>query len=89
MIPKVEAVTSEEPSKVENVDKEETVKQENGEMDDEDGKKKGGERATKSICYDQFDVLEEKDDEVMPVPKKRKSQVSYCAGHKCRPIFYI
>ena len=44
MIPKVEAVTSEEPSKVENVDKEETVKQENGEMDDEDGKKKGGER---------------------------------------------
>jgi len=33
-------------------------------------------RATKNVCYDQFDFLEDEDDEVMPVPKKRKSQDS-------------
>merc|ERR1712165_241737 len=37
-----------------------------------------GRRAASNISYDQdsFDFLEEEDDEVMPVPKKRKSQDS-------------
>jgi len=37
-------------------------------------------KASKNMSYDQFDFLEEDDDEVMPAPKKRKSQDSVNSG---------
>ena len=42
----------------------------------EEGAKRGRRKASKNVSYDQFDFLEEDDDEVMPSPKKRKSQDS-------------
>ena len=42
----------------------------------EDGGKRTRRKASKNVSYDQFDFLEEDDDEVMPSPKKRKSQDS-------------
>ena len=42
----------------------------------EEGGKRGRRKASKNVSYDQFDFLEEDDDEVMPSPKKRKSQDS-------------
>merc|ERR1719242_1788843 len=40
------------------------------------GNKREKRKASKNMSYDQFDFLEEDDDEVMPAPKKRKSQDS-------------
>lgn len=48
----------------------------------EDTRKTERRRATKNVCYDQFDFLEEEDDEVMPLPKKRKSQDSITESSK-------
>ena len=39
-------------------------------------------KASKNMSYDQFDFLEEDDDEVMPAPKKRKSQDSVTSGEE-------
>jgi len=48
---------------------------ENGIVENLTEGRKGKRRSTtKDVCYDQFDFLEEEDDEVMPVPKKRKSR---------------
>ena len=38
--------------------------------------KRGRRKASKNVSYDQYDFLEEEDDEVIPKPKKRKSQDS-------------
>ena len=52
--------------------KEEETKEESGESN----KKRARRRSTKNISYDQYDFLEDDDDEVIPQPKKRKSQDS-------------
>jgi len=71
------SVSSEEFENLDDIENDDTMRNENGDTDGEDmGSKKGRRRATKNICYNQFDFLEEDDDEVMPVPKKRKSQDS-------------
>merc|ERR1719230_2224582 len=44
------------------------------------GNKREKRKASKNMSYDQFDFLEEDDDEVMPAPKKRKSQDSVTVG---------
>jgi len=75
--PKKESISSEESDKLDETENDDTMRNENGDTDGEDmGSKKERRRATKNVCYNQFDFLEEEDDEVMPVPKKRKSQDS-------------
>ena len=53
---------------------------EKDEQKSEPAAKSGGKRerrkASKNMSYEQYDFLEEEDDEVMPAPKKRKSQDS-------------
>eukprot|EP00092_Neocalanus_flemingeri_P005924 GFUD01006378.1.p1 GENE.GFUD01006378.1~~GFUD01006378.1.p1 ORF type:complete len:376 (+),score=153.80 GFUD01006378.1:1627-2754(+) len=83
--PKKEPVSSESLAKNDKIENNENVKNENGEAEAEEGQKKERRRATKNICYDQFDFLEEEDDEVMPVPKKRKSQDSMTAPDETNP----
>eukprot|EP00092_Neocalanus_flemingeri_P022403 GFUD01024296.1.p1 GENE.GFUD01024296.1~~GFUD01024296.1.p1 ORF type:complete len:806 (+),score=315.96 GFUD01024296.1:321-2738(+) len=83
--PKKEPVSSESLAKNDKIENNENVKNENGETEAEEGQKKERRRATKNICYDQFDFLEEEDDEVMPVPKKRKSQDSMTAPDETNP----
>ena len=53
----------------------------------EPAEKREGRRAAKNISYDtnQFDFLEDDDDEVMPLPKKRKSQDSVVENSKPEP----
>lgn len=55
--------------------KEEEDKEDSGESN----KKRARRRSTKNISYDQYDFLEDDDDEVIPQPKKRKSQDSVTA----------
>jgi len=73
--PKKEAVTS-ETAKVDKVENDVTAEKENGDVEAPEIRKRGERKVAKNICYDQFDFLEDEDDEVMPVPKKRKSQDS-------------
>lgn len=85
--PKKELASSEVPDKVNDIDNNEVEKRENGEVEvpDENMGKREGKRASKPLSYDQFDFLEEEDDEVMPVPKKRKSQDSITAPDEAKP----
>lgn len=79
--PKKEIVSSEVPDKVNEIENNSVAEKENGEVEipDESVPKQDGKKASKPLSYDQFDFLEEEDDEVMPVPKKRKSQDSITA----------
>jgi len=76
--PKKEITSSEVPEKVNDIDNNEVAEKENGEAEipEENVPKRDGKKTSKPLSYDQFDFLEEEDDEVMPVPKKRKSQDS-------------
>ena len=82
--PKKEAVTSETTAKVDNVENDVLAEKENGDVQAPEIRKRGERKVAKNICYDQFDFLEEEDDEVMPVPKKRKSQDSMNAPDEAK-----
>jgi len=73
--PKKETSSLEVPDKVNDIDNNDVAEKENGDVEIPE-EKRDGKKASKPLSYDQFDFLEEEDDEVMPVPKKRKSQDS-------------
>lgn len=68
-------IVKEEQKKETNLPVEEVTEEDTTKTEDI-SRKTERRRATKNVCYDQFDFLEEEDDEVMPLPKKRKSQDS-------------